>query len=154
MLRKLRRRLAHKSIYRFLKEFLPKVELGKLEEFRCLDFEYGRYLVVTTKGTYNLHFWELLHGAKEFYLALYEGNGEFERITFSITGNVIFKIKPTEFMIDKDGKRQITNLVTGQSEIYPLGKYGCDESFTTHRRPVIMSEFVDISKLRTLAIYM
>lgn len=154
MLRRFRRRLAYRPIKRFLKGFLPKINLGELVDFKCLDFERGGYSVVTDKGNYSLHFWELLYGAKEFYLDLYEKCDEWERITFSIKGNVIFRIKPTEFTIDREGKRQVTNLITGKSEIYPLGKCGCDDSFITYSRPVIMSRMVYLSQLRTLAIYM
>lgn len=156
MFRKLRRRWAHKSIRKFLADLLPKIGLGDLVEFKCLDFKFGDYLVKTTKGTYNLYFWELLYGAKEIYLDLYERENDiWERITFSITGNIKFKIVPSEFTIDRDGKRQVTNLLNGGSIIYPLGKNEWDEDFETcsYRWPVKSSEVVDLSKFLMISKY-
>ena len=153
MLRKLRRIWAHKSIRKFLEGYLPKIGLGDLKEFKCLDFKFGRYFVETTKGGYGLTFWELQYGAKEFYIDLgkYVG-GNWERITVSITGNIFFKIVPHEFTIDRTDKRQVTRLSDGESTIYPLGKdsHGCDNLYTKYRKPIIDSNVIDLSKVISL----
>ena len=150
MFRRLRRRWAHKSIRKFLKEYLPEIELGELEEFKYLDFGFGEYSVKTTKGKYNLYFWELLYSAKEFHIDFCErGDGNWERITISITGNIFFKIVPYEFTIDRNDKRQVTRLSDGETEIWPLGKnsHGYDVKCTVHRKPVMNSEFVDLARV-------
>ena len=150
MFRKLRRRWAHKSIRKFLKEYLPQIGLGELEEFKCLNFEFGEYSIKTTKAEYTLNFWELLYSAKEFHIDFCErGLGNWERITISITGNIFFKIVPCEFIIDRNDKRQVTQLSDGKTEIWPLGKYshGCDDKCTVYRKPIMNSEFVDLSRV-------
>lgn len=149
MFRKLRRRWAHKSIRKFLKEYMPDIELGQLKEFKCLDFEHGEYSVETTKGEYKLYFWELLYSAKEFHIDLCKyADGKWERITFSITGNIFFKITPYEYTIDRVDKRQVTRLSDGETEIWPLGKAShYDDKCTIYRKPIMDSEFVDLSRV-------
>lgn len=149
MFRKLRRRWAHKSIRKFLTEYLPDIGLGQLNEFKCLNFKFGEYAVITTKGEYKMFFWELLYSAKEFYIDLceYKG-GKWERITISITGNVFFKIVPYEYTIDRIDKRQVTRLSDGQTEIWPLGKAShYDDKCTVYRKPIMDSEYVDLSRV-------
>ena len=150
MFRRLRRRWAHKSIRKFLREYLPDIGLGQLEEFKCQNFKFGKYSVKTTKGEYILHFWELLYSAKEFHIDLCEHkDGKWERITISITGNIFFKITPYEYTIDRVDKRQVTRLSDGETEIWPLGKdsHGCDDKCTVYRKPIMNSEFVDLTRV-------
>lgn len=149
MFKRLRRRWAHRSIRKFLEEYLPKIGLGELEKFKCLDFRFGEYSVKTNKGEYILDFWESSNSAKEFNIDLCEyKNGKWERITFSITGNIFFKITPYEYTIDRVDKRQVTRLSDGETEIWPLGKAShYDNKCTIYRMPIIDSEFVDLTRV-------
>jgi hypothetical protein len=65
------------------------------------------------------------------------------------TGNVFFKIVPYEYTIDRIDKRQVTRLSDGQTEIWPLGKAsdGCDDKCTVYRKPIMDSEYVDLSRV-------
>ena len=149
MFRRLRRRWAHKSIRKFLTEYLPDIGLGHLNEFKCLNFKFGEYAVITTKGEYKMSFWELSYSAKEFHIDLCEYKDEkWERITISITGNIFFKITPYEYTIDRVDKRQVTRLSDGETEIWPLGKAShYDDKCTVYRKPIIDSEFVDLTRV-------
>ena len=150
MFRRLRRRWAHRPIRKFLSDYLPNVGLGELKSFECKNFDYGNYLVKTTKGEYMLHFWELLYSAKEFHIEVYDCvGGRWERLTISITGNVFFKITPYEYMIDREDKRQVTRLSDGESTIYPIGtaSHRDDKCYTVYRKPIMNSEFVDLSRV-------
>lgn len=149
MFRKLRRRFAHRSIRKFLEEFLPNIDLGEVEKFECRDFRLGDYAVHTSKGVYKITFWELCYGAKEFILNLnYEG-GKGEFIVFSITGNFLFDIKPETHTIDRNGERQVVKLAEGCVNFYPRGSEYENRNYRMieYKSPVMKSEIISIDKL-------
>ncbi len=149
MFRKIRRRLAHRSIKKFLMEFMPSIGLGNVHLFECEDFRLGQYAVHTNKGKYKLTFWELVCGAKEFNLELDYKHGEGEFITFSITGNVSFAIMPETHTIDRGGERQVVDLVTGNAKIYPRGAASDTVNYKMieYKAPIIKSNFVSYEQL-------
>ena len=63
--------------------------------------------------------------------------------------NIFFKITPYEYTIDRVDKRQVTRLSDGETEIWPLGKdsHGCDDKYTVYRKPIMNSEFVDLTRV-------
>ena len=149
MFRKIRRRIAYRSIQKFLKEFMPNIGLGKLHLFECEDFRLGQYAVHTSKGKYKLTFWELCNSAKEFTLSLNYKQGEGEFITFSIGGNVSFTIMPETHTIDKSGERQVLDLIKGTAKVYPNVKEHENVNYKVieYKGPVMKSEVLDLDLL-------
>lgn len=149
MFRKLRRRLAHRSIKEFLVEFMPSIGLGDVQLFECEDFRLGQYAVHTNKGKYKLTFWELVSRAKEFTLELNYKGGEGEFITFSIDGNVSFAIMPETHTIDKKGERQVVDLISGAAKVYPRGPESDKVNYKVieYKKPIIESEVLSIDQL-------
>ncbi len=149
MFRKIRRRFAQRSIQKFLEEFMPNIGLGNLHLFECEDFRLGQYAVHTSKGKYKLTFWELCNSAKEFTLSLNHKQGEGEFITFSIAGNVSFNIMPETHTIDRDGERQVVDLIKGTAKVYPsVREYeNVNYKVIEYRSPIIKSEVLDLELL-------
>ncbi len=149
MFRKIRRRLAHRSIRKFLEGFIPNIGLGNVHLFECVDFRLGEYAVHTSKGKYKITFWELCYGAKEFTLELNYKQGEGEFITFSITGNVSFCIMPETHTIDRNGERQVVDLIKGTAKVYPKGSESDNVNYKVieYKQPVMRSECISIDEL-------
>lgn len=149
MFRKLRRRLAHRSIKKFLENFLPNIGLGDVQLFECVNFELGDYAVHTSKGKYKITFWELCYGAKEFTLQLNYKHGEGEFITFSITGNLSFDITPETHTIDRSGERQVLDLIKGTAKVYPKGSESDNVNYKVieYKHPIMNSKILDLDLL-------
>ncbi len=149
MFERLRRRVAFRSIKKFLEEFLPKVGLGNVYLFECVDFRLGNYAVHTCKAKYKITFWELCNSAEEFVLELDYKGGEGEFITFSIKGNVKFYITPETHTIDKNGERQEVDLILGTAKVYPKvnEKENVIYKVVEYKQPIIQSQYVDMNLL-------
>lgn len=148
-MQRIRRILAYPSIKNFLSVYLPKIGLGKLNEFKCENFTLGDYVVITQKGTYRLCFWEDVGDAKEFTLWLNEDAGYLEAITFSILGFWKFKIQPEEMIIDRAFKREVINLQNGRAKLYMIGEKSDSVKFNyiEFKKPFLESDFLDIQNL-------
>ncbi len=149
MFRKIRRRFAHRSIRKFLEEFMPNIGLGEVHLFECVDFRLGDYAVHTSKGKYKITFWELCYGAKEFTLELNYRQGEGEFITFSITGNISFCIMPETHTIDRKGERQVLELIKGTAKVYPRVSENENVNYKAieYKQPVMKSNVLDLELL-------
>ncbi|MBR6688696.1 MAG: hypothetical protein IKL68_01605 [Clostridia bacterium] len=149
MFRKIRRRLAHRHIKKFLEEFIPCIGLGEVHLFCCENFRLGQYAVHTTKGKYKLTFWELCNGAKEFTLWLNYKQGEGEFITFSIIGNISFAIMPETHTMDKKGERQVVDLINGAAKVYPKENKSDNVNYKMieYKQYVMKSDVIDIENL-------
>ena len=148
MFRKLRRRLAKRSIRKFFEEFLPNIGLGDVHLFECVDFRLGDYAVCTSKGRYKVTFWEFCDSAKEIILVLQRKGGEGESITFSIDGNFSFAIMPETHTIDRDGARQVVDLITGNAKVYPKNEEdGVNYTIIEYKQPIMESKVISIDNL-------
>ena len=149
MLRKFRRILCHNSIKKFLDKNLEKIGLGKLIEFKCECFRLGKYSVVTSKGKYEVCFWESVDSAKEFRLLL----GENEIIIFSVLGLMGSKIEIEEMIVDRKERRQVVNLSDGTARLYVIGEADNTVKFNhiEFKKPFMESEYVNISDVLRLA---
>ena len=149
MFRKLRRRLAKRSIRKFFEEFLPNIGLGDVHLFECVDFRLGDYAVCTSKGRYKVTFWELVNGAKEIILVLRRKGGEGEFITFSIEGKLAFDIMPETHTIDRNGTRQVVDLITGNAKVYPKNEEEGRVNYTVieYKQPIMESQVISIDNL-------
>jgi len=149
MFRKLRRRWAYKSIQKFLTEYLPKIGLGNLESFECSHFSFGRYVVKTTKGKYEMQFGENWFKGKEFRIEIMNGEWGFESIDFKIKGNFKFEIYPKRFTVTRDDETQITSLISGISKVYPVGeKFKESEyNFIEYKKPMKEAKFLNLSQI-------
>ena len=149
MFKRLRRRIAFYSIKSFLAEFLPKVGLGEVYLFECVDFRLGNYAVHTCKGKYKITFWEFCDSAKEFKLELNYNGGEGEFLIFSIKGNLKFYITPKTLTIDRNGERQVVDLILGYAKVYPKVKEdeGVNYMLIEYKKPPMKSKYIDMDLL-------
>lgn len=146
-MKEIRRKWACSAIKKFLLVYLPKVGLGELKEFKCKSRRLGEYIVVTSKGTYELSFWEHMENAEVFKLWL--DNNYFEDITFSIVGFLKIRIWPDKMTIEKGDLREVIDLQKGTARLYELGERAEKSKYRyiEFKQPFLGSQFIDIHKV-------
>ena len=146
-MQKIRIKWACSAIKKFLSVYLPQIELGELKEFKCKSRRLGDYVVVTSKGTYELSFSEHLENGQIFKLWL--DNSYLQDITFSIYGFFKFKIWPETMSIEKGDLLEVINLQKGTARLYVLGKRANKVTFKyiEFKRPFWDSKLINIYKV-------
>ena len=141
MICKLWRFLMHNKIKNYLSVIFYKLGLGTLKSFTCVSFDEGIYKVTTTKGTYNLYFYADSLKDRNFYLHL----DKEEFIKFYISDFLGYEINIQEFVINRDGKRQVVDPILGTTKVYPLIKYGYSiDQWKEYKEPIIKSKYFNI----------